>query len=216
MGSQCKDCVIDFNTPPPKSLEDNRNLGLVIAGIIGGGAVLLSAICVPFVMPALRRVCLPYVPATTNQVQNVIKALQGRQGSLIDLGSGDGRIVLEAAKGGFEAVGVELNPWLVLYSKFQALRLRLPAKFRRKDIWKTSLASYDNVVIFGVDSMMGDLEKKCAKEMPSQSVVAACRFPFPNKSPDRVIGEGLEAVWVYDVATLKTKSNEPQNIPNGR
>lgn len=33
------------------------------------------------------------VPATTTQVENVIKALKGRQGTLVDLGSGDGRIV---------------------------------------------------------------------------------------------------------------------------
>jgi hypothetical protein len=54
---------------------------------------LLSAICVPFVTPALRRICLPYVPATLDQVQNVLKGLEGRSGTLVDLGSGDGRIV---------------------------------------------------------------------------------------------------------------------------
>ena len=37
--------------------------------------------------------CLPYVPATTEQVHNVLRALKGRSGPLVDLGSGDGRIV---------------------------------------------------------------------------------------------------------------------------
>ena len=59
----------------------------------GGIGAALSVICVPFVSPALRRVCLPYVPATTAQVENVLAALQGRAGSLIDIGSGDGRLV---------------------------------------------------------------------------------------------------------------------------
>jgi len=31
----CKDCVIDFNTPPPESLQKNKNVGLVIAGVAG-------------------------------------------------------------------------------------------------------------------------------------------------------------------------------------
>ena len=53
----------------------------------------LSALCLPFVTPALRRVCLPYVPATDVQVANVLRALKGRTGSLVDIGSGDGRIV---------------------------------------------------------------------------------------------------------------------------
>ena len=53
----------------------------------------LLAVTTPFVLPALRKVCLPYVPATTTQVSNVLRILEGRKGSLIDLGSGDGRIV---------------------------------------------------------------------------------------------------------------------------
>ena len=55
--------------------------------------MVLTVICAPFVSPALRRICLPYVPATTTQVSNVMKAVKGRNGQLIDLGSGDGRIV---------------------------------------------------------------------------------------------------------------------------
>ena len=39
------------------------------------------------------QVCLPYVPATPTQVHNVMHQLKGRSGSLVDLGSGDGRIV---------------------------------------------------------------------------------------------------------------------------
>jgi len=46
-----------------------------------------------------------------------VLASEGGGRSLVDVGSGDGRIVLEAARRGYKAHGVELNPWLVLYSK---------------------------------------------------------------------------------------------------
>lgn len=36
---------------------------------------------------------VPYIPASRAQVQNVMTLLRGRQGGLVDLGSGDGRIV---------------------------------------------------------------------------------------------------------------------------
>ena len=39
------------------------------------------------------------------------------QGTLLDIGSGDGRLVVDAAKMGFRATGVELNRWLVYYSR---------------------------------------------------------------------------------------------------
>jgi len=188
---------INFNATAPKGKPSK--VGLAITAIIGGSAVALSVVCLPFVTPALRKFVLPYVPATTTQVSNVFKALQGRAGHFIDLGSGDGRIVLEGARRGFKAVGVELNPWLVIYSKFQALRLGLSstASFYRKDIWKTSLQPYETVVIFGVDTMMEQLEEKCRKELKPSAEIVACRFPFPNLEADKTIGEGIDAVWLY-------------------
>lgn len=61
--------------------------------VTGGTALAVSVVCLPFVLPAIRRVCLPYVPATTTQIRNVMHGLAGRSGRLVDLGSGDGRIV---------------------------------------------------------------------------------------------------------------------------
>lgn len=61
--------------------------------LLGGIATAISVICIPFLSPAFRKICLPYIPATNQQVRNIIQALNGRTGSLIDLGSGDGRIV---------------------------------------------------------------------------------------------------------------------------
>ena len=37
---------------------------------------------------------------------------------MLDIGSGDGRLVVEAARMGFRATGVELNRWLVYYSRW--------------------------------------------------------------------------------------------------
>lgn len=94
---------------------------------------------------------VPYIPASKAQVDNVMTLLKGRNGGLVDLGSGDGRIVsinrifeekrlflqlfkfftaviltqkvLEASRRGFSpAVGYELNPWLIRLSRFYAWR----------------------------------------------------------------------------------------------
>jgi predicted RNA methylase len=56
----------------------------------------------PFLAPAMRRIALPYIPASGEQVANVVKALKLRprlQGArMVDVGSGDGRLVVAAAK----------------------------------------------------------------------------------------------------------------------
>lgn len=126
------------------------------------------------------QVVLPYVPASTKQVENVMKALtsccKSSGKKLIDLGSGDGRIVcppffvwlfillefrcyttqvMAAARLGYQSHGVELNSVLVLYSKITAWRQRLTkATFSRQDLFKVDYSKYNNVVIFGVDEMV--------------------------------------------------------------
>ncbi|XP_007959394.3 ATP synthase subunit C lysine N-methyltransferase isoform X1 [Chlorocebus sabaeus] len=144
----------------PASFEANSlqksNWGFFLTGLVGGTLVAVYAVATPFITPALRKVCLPFVPATTKQIENVVKMLRCRRGSLVDIGSGDGRIVIAAAKEGFTAVGYELNPWLVWYSRYRAWRegVHGSAKFYISDLWKVTFSQYSNVVIFGVPQML--------------------------------------------------------------
>lgn len=79
--------------------------GKIILGISGVSFCGICAATLPFLLPAARRICLPFVPATPAQVRNVFSLLNGsQQGRLIDLGSGDGRIVIEAARRGFQVM----------------------------------------------------------------------------------------------------------------
>lgn len=186
-------------------IKKKSRLGLIVTGVVGGSLVALYAVTAPFVAPALRKVCLPFVPATTVQVSNVLSALRARTGRLVDIGSGDGRIVIAAAKQGFQASGFELNPWLVWYSRYKAWKegVHHSTSFHISDLWKVSFAQYPNVVIFGVPQMMERLELKLASELPSSAKVVACRFPFPTWIPEQTVGEGIDTVWIYDAKTFK-------------
>lgn len=85
-----------FDSAPGSELRDTKarsRLGVVVTAALGGSLVALYAVAAPFVTPALRKVCLPFVPATAAQVENVLRVLQSRTGTLVDIGSGDGRIV---------------------------------------------------------------------------------------------------------------------------
>lgn len=176
-------------------------VGKVLIYTTGGLALGVSIVCIPFVSPALRKVCLPYVPATTDQLAGVTKALAGRSGKLLDVGSGDGRIVFTAAKLGFKADGVELNPWLVYYSRLAALMNPecRGSKFYRRNLWKFDLKPYNNIVIFGVEQMMQEFEHKLSSEASHDTVIVACRFPLPNMVPIETIGHGVDTVWKYVV-----------------
>ncbi|XP_062985788.1 ATP synthase subunit C lysine N-methyltransferase isoform X1 [Elgaria multicarinata webbii] len=189
-----------------------RNWGLLLTGIVGGTLVALYSVATPFIAPALRKHCLPFIPATSKQVENVLNVLKGRTGSLVDIGSGDGRIVIAAAKVGFKAVGYELNPWLVWYSRYCAWRegVHQDAKFYISDLWKISFSQYTNVVIFGVPEMMLQLEKKLGEELQQDARVIACRFPFPHWRPNHSFGEGIDTVWAYDSESFRLKRKRMQ------
>lgn len=194
----------DYNTGTQKS----KRWGLVATGVVGGTLLALYAVATPFVAPALRKICLPYVPASEIQVENVLKMLQSRSGTVVDIGSGDGRIVIAAAKKGFQAVGYELNPWLVWYSRYRAWRegVHQNTKFHICDLWKVSFSQYTNIVIFGVPQMMPQLEKKLQMELSLTARVIACRFTFPHWIPDNISGQGIDTVWAYDMKTVNESS----------
>uniref|UniRef100_A0A287AU95 ATP synthase subunit C lysine N-methyltransferase n=1 Tax=Sus scrofa TaxID=9823 RepID=A0A287AU95_PIG len=196
---------------PEASRLKKSNWGFLLTGAVGGTLVALYAVATPFITPALRKTCLPFVPATTKQVENVVKMLRCRRGPLVDIGSGDGRIVIAAAKEGFTAVGYELNPWLVWYSRYRAWRegVQGSATFYISDLWKVTFSQYSNVVIFGVPQMMPQLEKKLELELEDDARVIACRFPFPHWTPAQVTGEGVDTVWAYDASAFRGGGRRP-------
>nr|XP_032822044.1 adenine nucleotide translocase lysine N-methyltransferase isoform X1 [Petromyzon marinus] len=171
-------------------------------------------------MPGFRRVPLrlqvPYLPASPQQVNNVMRLLGGRSGPLADLGSGDGRIVLEACRRGFSpAMGYELNPWLLAVSRLRAWRagLRERASFQRRDLWKVDLSNYDNVTVFLAPSVLHQLEHKLATELPDGARVVAGRFPLPTWAPAAQAGDGEHRAWLYHVQRSDGTHAEPGQLP---
>nr|XP_014345014.1 PREDICTED: protein FAM173A isoform X1 [Latimeria chalumnae] len=133
--------------------------------ITGCTGLAVYAVWAGLLMPGFRRVPLklqveqtvPYIPASPKQVENVMSLLKGRSGKMVDMGSGDGRIVLEASRRGFcPAVGYELNPWLIWLSNFYAWRAGHYGKvsYQRQDLWKVSLADCSNVTVFLAPSVV--------------------------------------------------------------
>ena len=199
-----------FNAEISKSTNKDKKvrsklalLGLTVTGGLAFGLTVVSA---SFVTPAFRRICLPYVPATNKQVENVLKLCKNNGASkLVDLGSGDGRIVFAAARCGYLATGYELNLWLVFYSKLYSrlFGLHHSAIFKRQDLWKADLKSFDNIIIFGVADMMNELSKKLEIEMNSNAHVIACRFPVQRWVPVEEIKDGIDSAWLYTKDSLK-------------
>ncbi|KAF7221177.1 adenine nucleotide translocase lysine N-methyltransferase isoform X2 [Nothobranchius furzeri] len=192
----------------------SRNLGgWGVAQIAVGTGLAVYAMWVGILQPGFRKVPLrlqvPYIPASKAQVQNVMTLLRGRKGDLVDLGSGDGRIVLEAYRHGFSpAVGYELNPWLVRLARFHAWRAGHHGKvsYRREDLWKVDLTKCKNITVFLAPSV-----DKLKAELSDDALVVAGRFPLPDWSPCRVEGRGVDRAWAYNIQEQRTHTRQRDN-----
>ena len=100
----------------------------------------------------------------------------------VDIGSGDGGLVIAMAKAGAEAHGYEINPFLVWSSKNNIKNAGLDGKafIHWKNLWKVDFSEFDVAVLFGIPHMMKKLETKLKKEMKPGSRVISNSFIFPN------------------------------------
>ncbi|KAF7664489.1 hypothetical protein LDENG_00175110 [Lucifuga dentata] len=197
---------MDDDTPDEvfADLKTKHIGGWGVAQIAAGTGLAIYAVWVGILQPGFRKVPLrlqvPYIPASKAQVCNVMTLLRGRKGNLMDLGSGDGRIVLEAHRQGFSpVVGYELNPWLVQLARFHAWRAGQHGKvaYRREDLWKVDLTDCKNVTVFLAPSVLSLLQEKLHAELPDDALVVAGRFPFPDWTPCMTEGHGVDRAWAY-------------------
>ncbi|KAJ6659716.1 hypothetical protein lerEdw1_018431 [Lerista edwardsae] len=178
--------------------------GSVLVGYFVRAGALVLGLCKVSVQ-------VPYVPSSAKQVENMMSLLKGRSGKLVDLGSGDGRIVLEAYKRGFRpAVGYELNPWLVQLSNLRAWRAGCYGKiaYLQEDLWKANLSDCVNLTVFLAPSVVPLLERKLLAELPDEACVVSARFPFFKWAPSSVVGDGLERAWAYDIKAVRQAEQE--------
>lgn len=115
---------------------------------------------------------------------------------MIDLGAGDGRIIIEFAKAGVEAHGYEINPFLVWYARRNIRRagLQKRAFMHWKSLWKADLSSARAVTVFGIRYIMPTLEKKLRAELPRGARAVSYVFQFPAWEPVKQEGK----LFVYE------------------
>ncbi len=122
----------------------------------------------------------PYVPTFSKDLHQIFSTIKlKKQAKVIDLGSGDGRMLLIAAKKGYHAIGYELNPILWAVSKWR-LRKYPNAKVRLGNFWSADVKDADLVFCFLATKYMPRLEKKLSKEMKQGSYFVSYAFELPN------------------------------------
>lgn len=133
----------------------------------------------------------PPVPTSKATIYKTIEITRlGKGDRMVDLGAGDGRVVIAFAKAGATARGYEINPILVLLArhKIGSADVGDRAKVYWGDFWNKDLSDFDIVNVFGVGHIMEPLAKKLKKELRPGTRVASNIFPIPAWHHKRKIG----------------------------
>jgi hypothetical protein len=125
----------------------------------------------------------------------------------VDLGSGDGRAVFQAAKAGMRATGLENNWYLYALSQFtkykpQHASSRKNVHFSPRSFYKYSCSEQDVVMIFGVTEIMPTVSAKLLQELPPSGVVVSSQFEFLEPGWDLL--EQCDDFNVYKKETLSS------------
>jgi len=142
----------------------------------------------------------PWVPSSMQVVYQMMEmAGVGPDDVVYDLGCGDGRMLLAAARRyRARAVGIEIDPLRYLWCQFL-----ITIFFQRKNVriifgnlFNIDLSEADVVMCYLMPDALAKLEKKLKKELQPGTRVVSNRFTFPTL--DKVQEDGNASLYLVN------------------
>lgn len=139
----------------------------------------------------------PYLPTLKKQSDQAFALLGLKAGeTFLDIGCGDGRLLIQAAKRGLNAVGIELNPILFVIGKILTFRYRKKIKIIYGNFWLASWPKAEGIYVFLHPRFMKAFINKIEKEYPSNKPkLVSYAFKLPGVKINKQSG----ALYYYDL-----------------
>jgi SAM-dependent methyltransferase len=154
-------------------------LGLA-AGILAGAA---------FAAEPLLDIPTPYLPSTTVAVDEILRlGGVGPADLVVDLGSGDGRIPIAAARDyGARGLGIELDPKLVAESQVNAQQAGVADRvsFRQGDALAADIRDATVVTLYLLPVLVEKLKPRLLAQLKPGTRIVAHDYGFTDWKPDR-------------------------------
>ena len=156
----------------------------------------------------------PFVPSPESVVSDMLRYAEVGPGDfLIDLGSGDGRIVRTAAKVfGARGFGVEIKENLVRQANEAAQKEGIAerARFYKQDLFKTDLSQASVVTMYLLPDTVNLLREKLLAELKPGARIISHDYPLTGWLPDKekefeldekvaISGVKTTILWLYVV-----------------
>jgi SAM-dependent methyltransferase len=150
-----------------------------------------------------RRPDIHFVPSPSEVVDAMLRLAGVAAGDVVyDLGSGDGRIVIEAARQfGARGVGIELDPALVADAvrRAEAAGVADRVRFFEGDIFTSDLSGATVVTLYLLTSINDRLRPKLMKELEPGTRIVSHQFTMGDWQPDAEITVAGRPVYLWRV-----------------
>jgi len=124
---------------------------------------------------------VPYVPVSEEAVDAILKLAGTEKKDVVyDLGCGDGRIVIRAAKKfGAQAVGLDINPDLIREAREKAKKARVEhrVQFEERDALEAEIGDATVVTLYLLPRLLHPLASKLNRALKPGTRVVSCDFP---------------------------------------
>ena len=143
----------------------------------------------------------PYVPTPQRVVEAMLNIAQvSDRDFVIDLGSGDGRIIITAAqKYGARGKGYDIDGELVERSTLAARKLKLEqrVRFETRDVLQADIREATVITLYLLPDMMHALRPRLIRELRPGTRIVSHDFDFGDWKPERTVSLDLDEK--YDV-----------------
>lgn len=148
------------------------------------------------------RLDVPYVPTSQATVDEMLRmANVTAKDYVVDLGSGDGRIVISAAKLGATAMGVDINPQRIKesHANAQAAGVTDKVKFFQQDLFQTKFSDATVLTMYLLPSVNLRLRPTILNEMKPGTRVVSHDFDMGDWKPDQRKDLGTDEIYFWIV-----------------
>jgi len=132
---------------------------------------------------------VPFVPTTEEGVKAMLKLADVKSSDIVyDLGCGDGRIVIAAAKNyGAHAVGIDIDPKRIQEAKENARRAGVEdlVRFEENDLFQADIHEASVVTLFLLSSINQRLRPKLLQDLKPGTRIVSNTFSMGDWKPDK-------------------------------
>lgn len=194
-----------------------------LAGLLSRLAVflLLAGAAIGQAWSQSPRLDVPFVPTPQAVVDRMLDLAKVKPDDLIyDLGSGDGRIVITAAKRyGARGIGIDLDPQRIREARENAKQAGVEGKvqFVNGDLFKTDLSKASVVTLYLLNSVNRDLRPQLWKQLKVGTRVVSHAFDMGDEwPPQRVEQVDGRTIYYWTITEANKRAAQRSAAAGGR